>query len=116
MVRRPNVVSQVRQLMTDWLTLLNHFAFTSKTVMEQGGNVRVKLVPRSLTFSVTGMRCCGSLMVLVSVRFAALSTVAWPLAATDFTPLMSIVTGCAVSALLTIFKVILPLAPSRVAE
>ena len=62
--------------------------------MEQGGNVRVKLAPRSLTFSVTGTRWRGSLMELVSVRLAALSTVALPLAATDFTPLMSIVTGC----------------------
>ena len=84
--------------------------------MEHGGNVRVKLAPRPFTFSVSGTRCFGSLMELVSSRFAALSTMAVPLEATDFTPLMSIVTDCGVSALLTIFTVILPLRLSRVAE
>ena len=48
--------------------------------MEQGGNVRVKLVPRPLIFSVAGTMCCGSLRELVSSRLAALSTVALPLA------------------------------------
>ncbi len=72
-------------------------------VMEYGGNVRVKLVPSPLTFSVTGIILAGSEMEFVSSGRSAFKTIAVPLAAIEL-PLISIFTGCGVPRLFTIFR------------
>ena len=84
--------------------------------MEQGGKVRVKLVPRPVTFSVTGTTFFGSSIELVASRLSAFSTVAVPSSATELTPLISIFTSCGASARFTTLTMILPEAVSRVAE
>src|ERR1035437_10078006 len=50
-----------------------HLAFSSSTVREYGGKLRVKLVPRPSTLEVAGTILVGSVMELVSAGAPALS-------------------------------------------
>ena len=58
--------------------VVNYFAFNSKTVMEYGGNERVKSVPNPSTFSVTGTMFVGSSIEFVSEGLFPFKTTAWP--------------------------------------
>ena len=72
--------------------------------MENGGNVRLKPVPKPSALEVTGTIFVGSVMELVSSGLLALIVTACPLESTLATPLISTRTGCAVAARFTIFK------------
>ena len=81
-----------------------HLAFICRTVIEYGGNVWLKLVPKPSALEVTGTIFAGSVMEFVSSGLLALIVTACPLASTLVKPLISMRTGCAVPARFTIFK------------
>jgi hypothetical protein len=78
--------------------------FSFKTVIEYGGNSRVKSVPKPSTFSVRGTTLFGSVMEFVASRLSAARTTASPLALMDFAPLSWILMGRAEPEQFTTFR------------
>src|ERR1035437_376018 len=81
-----------------------YFPFITKTVMEYGGNVRVKVVLRPSTGVVTGTILDGSVIEFVSVGLPAAMAMVCPLGSTEAIPLSSTRMGCGVAARFTIFR------------
>jgi len=81
-----------------------HFAFTFNTVTEYAGNSRTNVAPKPSTVSVRGTILFGSVMELVSSRWLAARTTAWPLGLIAFVPLIWTLIRWALPAVFTTFR------------
>ncbi len=80
-----------------------YFACISKTLIEYGGNVRVKFALSPSTFVVTGTIRVGSVIEFVSLGPVPLIVMACPPGSTAVTPLNARCTDCGVPARFTTF-------------